>query len=85
MYLRPDSLKAAAEFLNSPLWADIKDCLRARKPEKPGATDASHVAAHRAFQRVGFEECIEEIENLPFDIEEIRRDPLDRPALDPRD
>lgn len=81
MYLRKENLKASAEFLNSPLWADIKKCLLERRPEPPLAVDAPHTAAAKGFERKGYEQAIADIEKLPFDLPEEKQDPFNRLAI----
>lgn len=81
MYLRNENLEAAASFLNSPLWSDIKRCLLERRPEAPVAIDAVHTAAAKGFERKGFELALEELEKLPFDKPAERIDPFHRPAV----
>lgn len=81
MYLRKENLEAAATFLNSPLWTDIKRCLLERRPEAPLAIDAVHVAAAKGFERKGYEQALLDIEKLPFDLPTERVDPFSRPAV----
>lgn len=81
MYLRKENLEAAASFLNSPLWTDIKRCLLERRPEAPVAADAVHVAAAKGFERKGYELALEDIEKLPFELPAERMDPFNRPAV----
>lgn len=85
MYLRESNLKAAAAFLESPLWADFKRCLAARKQAEANVDDPSTTAAHKGFKRDGFDDCISEIEKIPFDIAPVVADPFQRPALDTKD
>jgi len=81
MYLRKENLEAAATLINSPLWADIKRCLLARRPDAPVSADAIHTAAAKGFERKGFESAISAIELLPFEVSEERDDPFNRPAV----
>lgn len=81
MYLRKENLEAAASFLNSPLWADIKRCLLERRPDAPVAIDAVHTAAAKGFERKGYESAMADIEKLPFDLPAERLDPFNRPAV----
>lgn len=81
MYLRKENLEAAASFLNSPLWADIKRCLMERRPDAPVAVDAVHTAAAKGFERKGYESAMTDIEKLPFDLPTERLDPFNRPAV----
>ena len=81
MYLRKELLIPAAEFLNSPLWQDIKKCLLDRRPDSPVSADQPHVAAAKGFERKGFEEAISALEALPFDAAPERVDPFNRPAI----
>ena len=81
MYLLKDNLLPATNFINSPLWADIKRCLREREPKSADRTDLPHTAAAAGFERKGFEFAIEQIEFLPRDIEVKATDPFDRPAI----
>lgn len=81
MYLRKENLEAAASFLNSPLWTDIKRCLLERRPDAPATIDAVHVAAAKGFERRGFEIAMEELEKLPFELPPERNDPFNRPAV----
>lgn len=81
MYLRKENLEAAASFLNSPLWTDIKRCLLERRPDAPLAVDAVHTAAAKGFERKGYEGAIAEIEKLPFEGPAERADPFNRPAI----
>lgn len=81
MYLNPANQKAAGELLNGILWADMKKCLLARRPEAADVKDPSHIAAAKGHARAAYEKCIEEIEKLPFDFPEEKRDAFDRPAI----
>lgn len=81
MYLRKENLDAAASFLNSPLWADIKRCLLDRRPDSPVSADPVHTAAAKGFERKGFEQALSEIEKLPFDFQSERADLFNRPAI----
>lgn len=81
MYLRKENLEAAASFINSPLWADIKRCLLERRPDAPVAIDAVHTAAAKGFERKGYESAMTDIEKLPFDLPTERLDPFNRPAV----
>ena len=85
-YLKKESLKGAAEFVNGIIWQDIKRCLIANKPSAAIPQDEPHVAAAKGFQRDAWEAVITEIERLPREIEETPPPGLfDRPATDPRD
>lgn len=85
-YLNKELLKPAAEFVNGPVWAEIKRCLLARKPSGANFNDEPHVAAAKGFARDSWDKVIEEIEKLPRDIEDAKPDGIfDRPAIDPRD
>lgn len=81
MYLRNENQKPVSEFLNSPLWTDIKKCLLERRPEAPIASDAPHTAAAKGFERKGYEQAISDIEKLPFELPPQKFDPFDRPAI----
>lgn len=81
MYLRKENQKAALEFLNSPLWTDIKRCLLERRPEPPVPADPIHTAAAKGFERKGYENVISDIEKLPFEIPVEVQSPFDRPAI----
>ena len=81
MYLLEPNLSPAANFINSPLWADIKRCLAEREPEAPVSNDPIHTAAAKGFERKGFELAIAEIEKLPFEKPTTRTDPFARPAV----
>lgn len=81
MYLHETNLKAAADFLSSPLWQDIKRCLRDRMPEAPVPSDAVHTAAAKGFQRASHDNVIAEIEKLPFENKPTRDEPFSRPAV----
>ena len=85
-YLNKETLKGAAEFVNGPIWADIKRVLLARKPSGANFNDEPHVAAAKGFARDAWDRVIEEIERLPRDLPDKPPDGLfDRPAIDPRD
>jgi hypothetical protein len=81
IYLLPHNRKGAGEFLNSPLWSDLKKCLLARRPLAADAGDETHVAAAKGHQRNGYEKCIDEMEKLAFEFPAEDVDPFKRPAL----
>lgn len=81
MYLRKENQDSVADFLNSPLWQDIKRCLQERRPESPVSVDPVHVAAAKGFERKGYEQAIADIELLPFDRPVVREDPFNRPSV----
>lgn len=81
MYLSKEYLDSAANFINSPLWKDIKRCLLDRRPESPQASDAIHTAAAKGFERKGYEQVISEIEKLPFDAPSVISNPFERPSI----
>lgn len=81
MYLRKENLEAAASFLNSPLWTDIKRCLLERRPDAPVAVDAVHTAAAKGFERKGYEQAVLDLEKLPFELPAERADPFNRLAV----
>lgn len=81
MYLRKENQEAVLNFLNSPLWVDIKRCLLERRPEPPVPADAVHTAAAKGFERKGYEAAISDIEKLPFDLPPEIQSPFNRPAV----
>ena len=81
MYPRKENLESIANFINSPLWADIKRCLHDRRPESPVSSDPIHVAAARGFERKGYEQAISDIEVIAFDQPVTRVDPFNRPSI----
>lgn len=81
MYLRKENQEPAVNLLNSPLWADIKRCLLERRPEPPVPADAVHTAAAKGFERKGYEQAIQDIEKLPFDLPAEVQSPFNRPAI----
>ncbi len=86
MYLHKENQEAAALFLSTPAWQDIKRCLLARRPEGATPEDQPHVAAAKGFKRDAWEEAIAMMEKLPMDLEpQEPKDPFDRPAVYPQD
>lgn len=86
MYLAKTSLKPVSDFINSPAWTDLKRCLQARKQASANVNDDPHTAAHKGFKRDGWDEAVEMIEKLPFEVEPAPpQSPFQRPALDPHD
>lgn len=82
MYLNPDNLSQATNFVNSPLWQDFKRNLLLRRPPEPEAADAVHTQAAKGFARVGYEAAIDNLEKLAREITPAApTDPFDRPAL----
>lgn len=81
IYLQKTNQKAAGDFLNGPLWADMKRCLYARRPPTPATKDPTHVAAAQGHQRAGYEACIEMIERIPFEFETEQQSPFARAAV----
>ena len=81
MYLRRENQEAVLNFLNSPLWTDIKRCLLDRRPEPPIPADAVHTAAAKGFERKGYEMAISDIEKLPFEVLSEVQSPFNRPAI----
>lgn len=82
MYLSPDNLRAAALFVNSPLWADIRHCLLQRRPPEPDATEAIHTQAARGMARAGYETALDNLEKLAREVAPSDPvSPFDRPAL----
>jgi hypothetical protein len=81
MYLRRENQEAVLNFLNSPLWTDIKRCLLDRRPEPPIPADAVHTAAAKGFERKGYEMAISDIEKLPFEVPSEVQSPFNRPAI----
>lgn len=81
MYLPKESLILAVNFINSPLWRDIKHCLLERRPESPQANEAVHVSAAKGFERKGYENVIELIERLPFETPPVVQNPFERPSI----
>lgn len=81
MYLRRENQEAVLNFLNSPLWTDIKRCLLDRRPEPPIPADAVHTAAAKGFERKGYEAAISDIEKLPFEVPSEIQSPFNRPAV----
>ena len=85
MYLKVENLAAAAAFVNSPLWADFKQAMLARRSSPPEAEDATHTQAAKGMERKGFEKAIETLELLPREVEVKPADPFERPAMDIKD
>jgi len=80
-YLDPAIQKLAGEFLNGPLWQEIKRCLIARRPETAHVKDEIHVASAKGHVRAGYELTIAEIEKLPFEHAENATSAFERPAV----
>ncbi len=80
-YLLPSSAKTLAEFMASPLWAEIRLCMDERKPEAPDTKDPSHVAAAKGHRRTGFEEAFIKLKNLPLEFAQEQQSPFARPAV----
>lgn len=80
-FLLPQHQKALAEFINSPLWAEVRLCLEDRKTEVPDVRDPSHIAAAKGHQRAGAEKIILAIENLHTQTDDSGASPMDRPAV----
>ncbi len=68
MYLRPESVNAAANFFETALWKEIKECLMRRRPSFPDQKSEATYAIAQCNRRNGFEECIEEMESLPSSV-----------------
>lgn len=81
MYISPANQKAAAGFLNSPLWTDWKRALIARCPAGPDVKDDVHVSAQKGHQVAAYMKAVEEFEKLPFEFEETGGSPFERPAI----
>lgn len=81
MHLKKPNQKPAADFLNGPVWQDIRRCLFERCPPHPDAKDEPHVAAAKGHQRAGAEYIITTIEKLPFEFVEPPPSPFERPAV----
>lgn len=81
IYINPANQKAAGEFVNGFLWAEFKRALLNRRPPAPEPKDPSHVSAGRGLVRSGYEQCLAEIEKLPFEVEQVAQDPFKTPAL----
>jgi len=79
--LLPPQQKEVAALINSQLWASVKLCLKDRMCEAADVKDEPHVAAAKGHKRAAFEECIEAIEALPFDVQESEMNPFERPAV----
>lgn len=85
-YLNKTVKPGALEFVNGPIWADIKRCLLSRRPSGPIPSDQPHEAAAKGFIRCEWDNVIAEIEKLPRDNEDATPSGLfDRPATDPID
>lgn len=84
-YLKAENLPAAAAFVNSPLWADFKQALYARRPAAPEAEDKLRTQAAKGMERKGFEKAIETLELLSREVEVKPVDPFDRPAMSKED
>ncbi len=85
MNLIKENAEAAAAFVNSPAWKDIRRVMLARRPPAPAVEDLPHISAGKGLKRAAFEEALDLIEKLPFEIVEEEVSPFERPALDPAD
>lgn len=80
-FLNPVNQKAAAAFINSQLWIDIRRALIARRPEAADVKDESHIAAAKGHKRAAWDELISTFEKMPFEVDEAVQDPFARPAV----
>lgn len=80
-YLDTESQKVFAEFVNRPIWQDIKLCLDDRRPESLDVKDPTHVSAAKGHKRAGWDEMLAALEKLPFETDPTPPDPFDRPAV----
>lgn len=80
-YLLPPHQKVLGEFINGPLWAAVKECMRDRAPEPPDTKDPSHIAAAKGHRRAQHDATIAAIEQLPFEQDETPQSPFMRPAV----
>lgn len=80
-YITEANRAAAGNFINGSLWPDIRRALWNRRPEVADPKDPSHIAAAKGHRRAAYEQCIADLEKLPFDVEVPIKNPFDNPAL----
>jgi hypothetical protein len=84
-YILEANRVSAGAFINGPVWPDMKRAAMNRRPEAPDARDPSHIAAAKGHRRAGYEQCLADLEKLPFDVEVKAKNPFDSPALYEKD
>ena len=80
-YIQEALRKPAADFVNGPIWREIKRCALESRPPKADVKDPSHVAAAIGHQRAAWDDVIKAIEEIPFDFSKEQRSPFSRPAV----
>lgn len=85
MYLTKDERQPAAEFISGGLWQAMKRALQARMPGYSDAGDTAETAAHRAFERKGYEKCLSDMEVLSREASPEEEVIMPPSLLDPRD
>lgn len=85
MYLDKDQRKNCADFLGGGLWPHMEKALRERLPTYSDSNDAAETAAHRAFERKGYEKCMEDIRKLATEVPSDLASLIPETLNDPRD
>ena len=85
MHLQEKERVAAGEFVAGGLWMAMKNALLQRCPAHSDAGESTETASQRAFERKGYERCLEDIAKVARE-----EPPVDTPLIpaslgDPRD
>lgn len=85
MFLTKEERPPAGEFIAGGLWQAMKRALDARKPGHSEAGESTETASQRAFERKGYERCLEDIEKLSREEPPVTGGPIPETLLDPKD
>ncbi len=85
MYLQKEERVAAGEFIAGGLWQAMRRAVRERAPAHSEAGESTETASQRAFERKGYERCLEDIEKLSREEAPATGGPIPETLLDARD
>lgn len=72
---------AAALFINSTVWTELRKIAMERRPPAASATDSAEVAAAKGHRRSAWEEALDMLQIIPFEAAPDATDPFNRPAI----
>lgn len=85
MYLEKEQRLALNEFIAGGIWQAAERALLARRSSFADAEASAESAAHRAFERKGYEKCLEDFRALAVESPPTEEGAIPITLTDPRD